>query len=131
MEQRSKFIAAGVVAVVLVGILFIVARHVDGVADRKRPMYRDTFTMAGLQWDLLKGDRPPVLAELDHDSSPVQVGEHQFRPESGVRIVVEERGNHVCVQGSNQYGDQTRWQCVDKKSPRPALGGLELDTPGS
>lgn len=96
-----------------------------GHEDRQRPMYHDALLMAGLQHDLLKSGRPGVEMSVDDGSAPVVVGAESFTPMPGVEVVVEQRGESFCVKGSNQYGDETRWICVDGTGDRPDLGVLE------
>jgi hypothetical protein len=94
-------------------------------ADRDRAMYHDTLLMAGLQYDLLNEGKPGIELAVDSTSPPVRVGEEIFQANEGVEVVVEERDGSWCVQGRNQYGDETEWQCVDGTGTRPSMGALE------
>lgn len=117
---------------VLLG-LAVIAGLVAGVValdwreDRARPLYRDVITMEGLQYDLLRAGQEGVEVSVDSSSDPVAIGDALFLPSSGVTIVVEHRDDAYCVQGTNQYGDETLWKCVDGTGLRPDLGGLEVD----
>lgn len=123
--SRLTLTAAAVVGLAAVaGGAFGVVRLND-YADRDRPMYHDTLLMAGLQWDLLNERKPGIELTLDSTSPPVRVGDEFFQPNAGVEIVVEERDGSWCVQGHNQYGDVTEWQCVDGTGTRPSMGALE------
>lgn len=81
--------------------------------------------MAGLQHDLLRDGQDGVELSIDSDSEAVRIGDKLFRPLPGVEIVVEQRGDDYCVKGHNQYGDETRWKCVDGTGSRPDVGVLE------
>ncbi|KAA1417033.1 hypothetical protein F0U44_17815 [Nocardioides humilatus] len=98
--------------------------EVDEYADRDRPMYHDTYVMAGLQYDLLKSGKPGIEVSLDV-TEPVHIGDAAFRTNPGVEIVVEERDGEYCVKGTNQYGSETDWECVDGTGLRPEPGAAE------
>lgn len=117
----------GLAAVVLVGGMVAGMLALDRREDRERPMYHDVLLVAGLQHDLLKGGRPGVELSVDDGSDPVPVGTEMFTPLPGVEIVVERRNDSYCVQGRNQYGDETRWICVDGTGDRPDVGVLEKE----
>ena len=95
--------------------------------DRERAMYHDTIQMAGLQHDLLRRGQEGVEMSIDHESGPLLVGSEPFTPQPGVEVVVEQRGETYCVKGSNQYGDETRWLCVDGTGDRPDAAVLEKE----
>lgn len=120
--KKALYVLAAVAltAGLVVGILELAERE-----DRQRPMHHDTILMAGLQYDLLKSGRPGVEMSVDDGSAPVLVGGKAFTPLPGIEIVVEQRGESFCVKGSNQYGDETQWMCVDGTGDRPDLGILE------
>jgi hypothetical protein len=113
-------IGLAVVAGMVLGLVVLNERE-----NRERPMYHDTLLMAGLQWDLLESGRRGVKLTIEADSGPVLVGVEPFYPQPGVSIVVEKRKGEFCVQGRNQYGDETDWICVDGTGTRPELGSLE------
>jgi hypothetical protein len=119
-----------IAAVALVGLAAVAGGAVGVVelneyADRDRAMYHDTLLMAGLQYDLLNEGKPGIEFSVDSTSPPVRVGDELFQANPGVEIVDEERDGSWCVQGRNQYGDETEWQCVDGTGTRPSLGALE------
>jgi hypothetical protein len=120
-----SLLALAAVAGLVVGLLALNERQ-----DRERPMYHDTLLMAGLQWDLLKEGRRGVRFSLEADSGPVLVGAVPFYRQPGVAIEVERRKGGACVRGSNQYGDETDWICVDGTGSRPELGSLEDEFAG-
>lgn len=112
------------VLLALIGLAVIVglvagARALDWQADRQGPMYRNVLTMAGLQWDLLNAGKQGVEVDLDSAAEFVAVGDKDFTPSPGVRIVVEQQDDSYCVKGWNQYGDETAWHCVDGSEARP------------
>jgi hypothetical protein len=125
--RKALYILVGLAAVagMVVGLLVLNDRE-----NRERPMYHDTLLMAGLQWDLLESGGRGVRLSIDADSGPVLVGVEPFYPLPGVSLVVEKREGEFCVQGSNQYGDETEWICVDGTGTRPSLGTLEDEFDG-
>lgn len=121
-ETLWVLIGLALAAGLVVGVLVLDERE-----DRARPLYRDVITMAGLQYDLLKSGEDGVEVAIDGDSGPVLIGDEWFEASPGVELVVEQRGDSYCVQGRNEYGDETEWNCVDGTGTRPDLGGLEED----
>lgn len=112
-------------AVVIAGGLVAGTVALDRREDRDRPLYHDVILMAGLQYDLLESGQEGLELSANDGSDPVVVGDVPFKPLPGVEIVVEQRGESYCVKGINQYGDETRWVCVDGTGDRPELGTLE------
>ncbi len=112
-------------AVALLLGLFALAISVDRHEDRDRPLYHDVILMSALQYDLLRQGRPGLELSLAEGSAPVDVGGTTFQVSPGVNLVVERRGEGICVQGTNEHGDRTHWHCVDGTGNRPALGALD------
>lgn len=115
-------LAIAVTLAVVAGIVALNWRE-----DRERPMYHDVILMAALQHELLENDQAGLELTIDDESEPVVVGDASFAPQPGVEIVVEQRGESFCVRGSNEYGDETRWLCVDGTGDPPDLGVLEKE----
>jgi len=124
---RWKFVLLWVLVVVVTGGMVAAVIALDWREDRERPLYHDVILMAGLQYDLLKSGRDGIELSMSHGDEAVLVGEKSFTPLAGVTVVVEQRGESYCVMGSNQYGDETRWMCVDGTGERPDLGALEKE----
>lgn len=117
-------LAALAAVAIIVGVVAGIF-ELDRREDRDRPLYHDVILMAGLQYDQLKSGEEGLELSIDDGSDPVVVGDEAFTPLPGVKIVVEQRDEFYCVQGRNQYGDETRWMCVDGTGERPDLGVLE------
>lgn len=108
------------------GGAFLGILEVNAYADRDRAMYHDTLLMAGLQYDLLRAGRPGYEVTVDESSGTVYIGEVAFETLPGVTVVVEEREDgEMCVQGRNEHGSETEWECVDGTGTRPDLGAVE------
>lgn len=122
---RWKYALLGLLAVAVTGGLVVGMIALDWREDRERPLYHDVILMAGLQYDLLRGGHDGLELSIGPGDDPVLLGDESFAPLPGVKVVVEQRGESYCVMGSNQYGDETRWVCVDGTGERPDLGVLE------
>ena len=123
--SRLKIAAATVLGLAVLAGGAVGVYEINFYADRDRAMYHDTLLMAGLQYDLLKEGKPGVELSVDSSSGPVLVGDVSFETNDGVSIVVEERDGDYCVQGHNEHGSETLWECVDGTGTRPELGALE------
>lgn len=120
-----KLLTASLVGIAALAGLGYGTWEANEVQDRDRPMYHDTFLMAGYQYDALRSGGTGLELTVDAKSVPVTVGGERFTPSPGVVIVVEKRESSYCVQGRNQYGHETDWTCVDGTGSRPELGALE------
>lgn len=123
--SRLKIAAATLVGLAVLAGSGLGIYEVNTYADRDRAMYHDTFLLAGLEYDLLKDGLPGIELSVDATSAPVLLGDTTFRPNDGVSVVVEERDGEFCVQGHNEHGSETPWECVDGTGERPDLGALE------
>ena len=113
--ERGSLVFLGT-SLALVGGCLPFARALDAQIDRQRPMYSDVQDMAWLQHLHLSTGGDVVPLSLSHRSS-ASVGDATFAPTSGVSIEVRRDGDGYCVQGANQYGDATGWQCYDATNP--------------
>ena len=113
--ERGSLVFLGT-SLALVGACLPFARTLDARIDRQRPMYSEVQVMAWLQHLNLSTGGDVVPLSLSHRSS-ASVGDATFAPTSGVSIEVRRDGDGYCVQGANQYGDATGWQCYDATNP--------------
>lgn len=138
LSWKSLVIAVCLVALAVV--LVVGSRWFDSRADRRRPMYYSVIRLEDLEWPLLKANRPPVLKRFHHNllagtppvlvkitpkSHAVNIGGVAYRPKPNVLVLVRKSTDGVCVRGKNQYGDHTKWICIDTALPAPKLGGLQ------
>ena len=107
-----------VVLAVVVPLLALlpVARNADEVLDRKRPMYDDLARVEWLEYQALRDTGSAV--PIDVEGGPVAIGDTEFEPSDGVRVVVEVPGpEQFCVEVSNSFGDSSGRSCYDPADP--------------
>ncbi|MEZ0578019.1 hypothetical protein [Nocardioides sp. MH1] len=125
LRRFVQFVVLPFVIIAVLGGAFAGVWVLNERSDRPRAMYHDTQLMAAMQYDLLRSGLPGIEMSVDSDTGPVRVGNAVFFTLPGVRVDVEQRGDEYCVQGHDQYGDETEWVCVDGTGERPSLGAVE------
>jgi hypothetical protein len=118
MEKTDKaFFGIAIGVVVLTAACFPLVQRLDDQTDRMRLMYDDRESMVWLQYQSVTATGRAVAVELS-DGDSARIAGEVFRPSAGVTVVVRapEAGSY-CVQVSNQYGDVSRWACLDEESP--------------
>ncbi|GAA1477348.1 hypothetical protein GCM10009623_17940 [Nocardioides aestuarii] len=112
----TAFILTVLAIVVPLLALLPVARHADEVLDRQRPMYDDLVHVEWLEYQALRDTGSAV--EIDVEGEAVAIGDAEFQPSDGVRIVVEVPApEQFCVQVSNSFGDSSARSCFDPADP--------------
>lgn len=118
VEKADKVffaIAAGVT--LTLAACFPLVQELDHLTDRTRPMYEDLESMEWLQYQSVTVTGRAVPLELT-DSESARVAGQVFTPSQGVTVVVRTpEADSYCVQVSNQYGDVSRWACLDEQDP--------------
>lgn len=118
VEKADKVffaIAAGVT--LTLAACFPLVQELDHLTDRTRPMYEDLESMEWLQYQSVTVTGRAVPLELT-DSESARVAGQVFTPSQGVTVVVRTpEADSYCVQVSNQYGDVSRWACLDEQNP--------------
>lgn len=99
-------------------VLFPVARHLDWLTDRQRPMYSDIIELSQLQAQAMQGGdavRPSSIA----DDRSVLIHGREFVASRGVEVRLTQHHDGFCVQGFNRYGDQSMKFCGKPKDFLP------------
>lgn len=112
---RAFVAIVGFFALLILALLPL-ARSIDDEGERKRPMYADLERMHEFQAELKDRTGGPVALTVEPGATVTEDG-RSFTTSAGVRLVVETSADGYCVQGENQYGDRSRWQCLDEGEP--------------
>ncbi len=106
------FVAIIAFFALLILALMPLARAIDDKGERMRPMYADLERMHEFQAELEDRTGAPVALTVEPGATATEEG-LSFTTSAGVRLVVETTTDGYCVRGENQYGDRSKWQCLD------------------
>jgi hypothetical protein len=118
MEKTDKaFFAIAIGVVGLTAACLPLAQRLDDQSERMRLMYEDRESMEWLQYQSVTNTGQAIPVELS-DGDSARIAGEVFTPSAGVTVVVRTpETDSYCVQVSNQYGDVSRWACLDEANP--------------
>jgi hypothetical protein len=116
-EGDAAFVLIVLAVVAPLLALLPVARNVDESIDRQRPMYEDLARVEWLEYQALLDTGSAVPVDVGGGETVV-IGDEEFRPSSGVQVVVEVSSpDQFCAQAVNEHGDRSSRWCYDPADP--------------